>query len=230
MAEGTFIKLIQNGKKPVMSTVIIQTEMLRRVCDRKKEREINANAEIGNDYVLVGRQHEGDMEEGWTTIYEAKLEIIDQATGKKINGLKAEISAPTVFCKPGHGECGDWGETQFDGSSTNRVITSYRHYTGNNGSDHAADENHGFTLLVAEIKLKSTSTGQYITLTPFDQSTWSIGRDSDNHIWTSQPRMWTKWWKGYGKGDENSRTDYGGFRLKSTSQINLADYGASLAE
>lgn len=230
MAEGTFIKLIQNGKKPVMSTVIIQTEMLRRVCDRKKEREINANAEIDNDYVLVGRQHEGDTEEGWTTIYEAKLEIIDQATGKKINGLEFELNSPRVVCKQGHGECGDWGETQFDGTKLNEVITSYRHYTGNNGSDHAADENHGFTLVVYDVKVKSTSTGQYITLTPFDQSTWSIGRDSDNHIWTSQPRMWTKWWKGYGKGDENSRTDYGGFRLKSTSQINLADYGASLAE
>lgn len=228
MAEGTFIKLIQNGKKPVMSTVIIQTEMLRRVCADGTENNINANASIGSGYVLVGRKHNDD-DHGPTTIYEAKLEIIDQATGKKINGLKAEISAPTVFCKPGHGECGDWGETQFDGSSTNRVITSYRHYKGNTG-DHNADENHGFTLLVAEIKLKSESTGQYITVTPFDKSTWSIGRDSDNHMWFSQPRMWTKWWKGYGKGDENSRTDYGGFRLKSTSQINLADYGASLAE
>ena len=168
MAEGTFIKLIQNGKKPVMSTVIIQTEMLRRVCADGTENNINANASIGSGYVLVGRKHNDD-DHGPTTIYEAKLEIIDQATGKKINGLKAEISAPTVFCKPGHGECGDWGETQFDGSSTNRVITSYRHYKGNTG-DHNADENHGFTLLVAEIKLKSESTGQYITVTPFDKN------------------------------------------------------------
>ena len=88
MAEGTFIKLIQNGKKPVMSTVIIQTEMLRRVCADGTENNINANASIGSGYVLVGRKHNDD-DHGPTTIYEAKLEIIDQATGKKINGLKS---------------------------------------------------------------------------------------------------------------------------------------------
>ena len=214
-----------------MSTVILQLSISgRRLCDSDKENNINANASVHGGYALAGRYHDGDMEDGSTRIYEAPVEIIDQATGKKINGLKAYIGTSggefRTICWGGDG---DWGETQFDGSSTNEVITSYRHYKGNCGSSHNPDENHGFSLVVGKLILKSESTGEEIPITSYGCTTTVIDDDSIPHTWYSQAGFWTKWWKGYDKGDENSQTDYGQCRFKSTSQINLVDYGASLA-
>lgn len=204
------ITVIQAGKASEIVDLRIKVLNLQTTTGREND----ILCDPGGRSVCLGRWHQDD-DHGETRIYWGQLEVVKNNTEDIIKGLTVQIENKQRLPADG-----DWSEFKWTNGGQPTTCVAYYHH---------GDENHSFRFYVGTVKLIADATGEEIPITVTPGREQIVSYDSSMHFFNAYQYhcLWTKFWRGYGNGDENTRTDYGESSF-TVPQCNLTKYGASL--